>query len=134
MAWPGRRRLRAPAPGQYHARSLNRHSGLRHLPPPRLCLACMSAVDSCWVLTPSERAAAANAGDDVSARPAANSGWSAALTRAVLTCSSSAALEPTALEPPGFCMACVPSDRLCLACMSAVDSCWVLTPSERAAA
>jgi hypothetical protein len=71
------------------------------------------------VLTPSERAAAANIGDDVSARPAANSGWSAALTRAVLTCNSwataaviaswpcrsSADLEPTALEPPGFSLA-----------------------------
>ena len=56
--------------------------------PARLCLACASAADSCWVLTPSERAAAANIGDDVSARPAANSGWSAALTRAVLTCNS----------------------------------------------
>jgi hypothetical protein len=42
------------------------------------------------VLTPSARAAAANAGDDVSAWPAANSGWSAALTRAVLTCRSRA--------------------------------------------
>src|SRR6266568_3300041 len=123
---------------------------MRQLPWARLCLACMSAVDSCWVLTPSERAAAANAGDDVSAWPAANSGWSAALTRAVLTCSSpataatiaswpcrsSAALEPAGavLAPSGLCLAYGPWARLCLACMSAVDSCWVLTPSERAAA
>ena len=68
------------------------------------------------MLTPSERAAAENTGDDVSPRPAANSGRNAALTRAVLTCNSwataaviaswpcrsSADLEPTALEPPGF--------------------------------
>src|SRR6266566_4763993 len=113
------RRLRAPAPGQYRARSLNQHSGLRQLPPARLCLACASAADSCCLLTPSERAAAANTGDDVSARPAANSGRNAALTRAVLTCSSWATaaviaswpcrspadLEPTAFEPPGFSLA-----------------------------
>jgi len=61
-------------------------SGLRlaYGPAARLCLACASAVCSCPVLTPSARAAAANAGDDVSAWPAANSGWSVALTRAVL--------------------------------------------------
>src|SRR5215472_7043657 len=111
----------------------------------------MSAVDSCWVLTPSARAAAAKAGDDGSAWPAANSGWSAALTRAVLTCNaaataatiaswpcrSSADLEaPGApfLAPPGPCVACWAAARLSLACMSAVDSCWVLTPSARAAA
>ena len=82
-------------------------------------MACASAADSCCVLTPSERAAAANTGDDVSARPAANSGRSAALTRAVLTCSSwataavitpwpcrsSADVEPAALAPPGFSLA-----------------------------
>src|SRR6266568_656260 len=101
---PRHRRLRAPAPGQYRARSLNRHSGLRHLPPARLCLACASAADSCWVLTPSERAAAANADDDVSAWPAANSGWSAALTRAALTCSSPATTA-TIASWPGFSLA-----------------------------
>src|SRR6266568_4674186 len=77
---------------------------MRQLPWARLCLACMSAVDSCWVLTPSERAAAANAGDDVSAWPAANSGWSAALTRAVLTCSSPATAA-TIASWPGFSLA-----------------------------
>src|SRR6185437_10006006 len=125
----------------------------RQLPAARLSLACMSAVASCWVLTPSERAAAAKAGEDVSARPAANSGRSAALALAVLTCSaaatdavialwpcrSSAALDPAdlapaVLAPPRLCPACVAAARLCLACMSAVASCWVLTPSERAAA
>src|SRR6202035_578576 len=78
---------RAPAPGQSHACSSDRHSGLRQLPPARLCLPAASAADSCWGLTPSERAAAASVGDEESARPAANSGWSAALTRAVLACS-----------------------------------------------
>ena len=76
----------------------------------------MSAADSCWVLTPSERAAAANAGDDVSAPPAANSGCSAAPARAALTCSawataaviaswpgcSSADLAPADLAPAVF--------------------------------
>ena len=42
-------------------------------------MACTSAVASCWVLTPSELAAAAMS-DDVSAAPDVNSGWSAALT------------------------------------------------------
>ena len=91
-------------------------------------MACLSAVFSCWVLTPSERAAAANA-DDGSAWPAANSGRSAALTRAVLTCSalataaviaawacrSSADLEPTALESLCLCPAYVAAPTLCLA-------------------
>src|SRR6266480_2005285 len=111
----------------------------------------MSAADSCPALTPSARAAAANAGDAVSAWPAANSGRSAALTRAALTCSSSAtaatiaswpcrssaALEPPGalfLAPSGACVACWPAARLCLACMSAADSCPALTPSARAAA
>src|SRR5262249_59057726 len=76
----------------------------------------MSAVSSCRALTPSERAAAANAGDDVSAPPAANSGRNAAFTRAVLRCSSlataaaiaswpcrsSADLAPSALDVPGL--------------------------------
>ena len=56
------------------------------------------------MLTPSERAAAANAGDDVSAWPAANSGWSAALTRAALTCSSPATAA-TIASWPGFSLA-----------------------------
>src|SRR5215831_333156 len=64
-----------------------------------LCLACASAVSSCWALTPSERAAAANAGDDVSAWPAANSGRNAALTRAVLTCSVLATAATSASWP-----------------------------------
>src|SRR5262249_29660393 len=94
-------------------------SGLGCVPRAGVCLACASAADSCWVLTPSERAAAANTSDDVSARPAANSGRSATSTRAVLTCSSSATtaviaswpcrspagLEPTGLGPPGFALA-----------------------------
>src|SRR5207248_2896251 len=111
---PRHRRLRGPAPGQYRARSLNQHSGWRHLPPARFCLACASAADSCWVLTPSERAAALNTGDDVSARPATNTGCSAALTRAVLTSNSWATAAVIAswpcrssadLEPPGFSLA-----------------------------
>src|SRR5215470_6798071 len=71
------------------------------------------------MLTPSERAAAATSGDDESARPAANNGWSAASTRAVLTCSASATaaaiaawpcrspadLDPAAFVPPGFSLA-----------------------------
>ena len=96
------------------------------------------------MLTPSERAAAAKAGDEVSARPAANSGWSAALAWAVLTCNcwataatiaSWAAFSAEALwEPPVPFWACLPPPRLSLACASAADSCWVLTPSEPAAA
>jgi len=114
-----------------------------------LCLACTSAANNCWALTPSERAAAANAGDDVSAPPAANSGRNAALTRAVLRCSSLATaaaialwpcrscadLEPTGfLDAPGLCVAGVLPAMLCLACTSAANNCWALTPSERAAA
>src|SRR6266516_7380145 len=64
----------------------------------------MSAADSCPALTPSARAAAANAGDAVSAWPAANSGRSAALTRAALTCSSSATAA-TIASWPGFSLA-----------------------------
>ena len=58
---------------------------MRQLRPARPSLACASAADSCWVLTPSERAAAANTGDAESTEPAANNGRSVALTRAVLT-------------------------------------------------
>src|SRR5262249_28971348 len=84
------------------------------VPPARLRLACTSAADSCWVLTPSERAAAANTGDEVSALPAANSGRNAALTRAVLTCSCWATAAVIAswtrrssagVEPAGFLLA-----------------------------
>ena len=111
-------------------------------------MACTSAVFSCWALTPSERAAAASTGDDVSAWPAANSGWSAALTRPVLICSSRATApviaswacrspadpERAALAPRWRCPTCVAEAKLILACASAVFSCWALTPSERAAA
>ncbi len=69
------------------------------MPPARLCLPCASAADSCWVLTPSERAAAENTGDDLSARPAANNGRNAALTRAVLTCNSRATTAVIASWP-----------------------------------
>src|SRR5437763_1091218 len=63
----------------------NRHSRLRHLPSARLCLADASAASSWLGLTPSERAAAAISFDVVVVF-AANSGLSAALTRAGLRC------------------------------------------------
>src|SRR5262249_58357269 len=101
---PGDRRPRGPAQGQYRAPS---SAGLLRRRQPlwaRLCLACTSAAFSCPVLTPSARAAAAKADDDVSARPAANSGWSAALTRAELTCNS-LATAATIASWPGFSLA-----------------------------